>query len=59
LKQCDDKSENKITDLATGKKRKVYTKFVFIGAGGGSATLEKSRCPKEMVLWFSCKWTMV
>ena len=40
LKQLDDKTWRiKVTDLATGKKRKVYTKFVFIGAGGGSLPL--------------------
>jgi malate dehydrogenase (quinone) len=37
LKQREDKLWRiKITDLATGIKRKAYTKFVFIGAGGGS-----------------------
>jgi len=37
----------KIRDLATGKSRKVYTRFVFIGAGGGSLTLlEKSGIPE-------------
>ena len=40
LKQLEDKTWRiKVTDLATGKKRKVYTKFVFIGAGGGSLPL--------------------
>lgn len=40
LKQREDKSWRiKITDLATGQIRKVYTKFVFIGAGGGSLPL--------------------
>ena len=40
LKQREDKSWRiKITDLATGQKRKAYTKFVFIGAGGGSLPL--------------------
>ncbi|KFF16728.1 malate:quinone oxidoreductase [Flavobacterium hydatis] len=40
LKQREDKSWRiKITDLATGQTRKVYTKFVFIGAGGGSLPL--------------------
>jgi malate dehydrogenase (quinone) len=29
----------KVKDLATGDKRKVYTKFLFIGAGGGSLPL--------------------
>ncbi|MBK0368378.1 malate:quinone oxidoreductase [Flavobacterium agrisoli] len=40
LKQRDDKSWRiKINDLTTGQKRKAYTKFVFIGAGGGSLPL--------------------
>jgi malate dehydrogenase (quinone) len=45
----------KITDLATGIKRKAYTKFVFIGAGGGSLPLlEKANVQKERLWWFSC-----
>ncbi|MES2575425.1 MAG: malate:quinone oxidoreductase [Bacteroidota bacterium] len=37
----------KITDLETGQKTKVYTKFVFIGAGGGSLPLlEKANIPE-------------
>ena len=45
LKQTEDKRWRiKITDLATGQKRKAYTKFVFIGAGGGSLPLlEKAK----------------
>ena len=40
LKQRDDKSWRiKITDLASGHKKKTYPKFVFIGAGGGSLPL--------------------
>jgi len=40
LKQRDDKSWRiKITDLASGQKKKAYPKFVFIGAGGGSLPL--------------------
>lgn len=40
LKQRDDKSWRiKITDLASGQKKKTYPKFVFIGAGGGSLPL--------------------
>lgn len=40
MRQREDKSWRiKITDLATGQKKKVYTKFVFIGAGGGSLPL--------------------
>lgn len=48
LKQRDDKSWRiKITDLATGQKKKAYTKFVFIGAGGGSLPLlEKADVPE-------------
>ncbi|WP_366184503.1 malate:quinone oxidoreductase [Flavobacterium ovatum] len=48
LKQRDDKSWRiKITDLSTGQKRKAYTKFVFIGAGGGSLPLlEKANIPE-------------
>lgn len=48
LKQRDDKLWRiKITDLATGIKRKAYTKFVFIGAGGGSLPLlEKANVPE-------------
>jgi malate dehydrogenase (quinone) len=48
LKQQEDKSWRiKITDLASGQKKKVYTKFVFIGAGGGSLPLlEKANVPE-------------
>ena len=48
LKQREDKSGRiKITDLATGQKKKAYTKFVFIGAGGGSLPLlEKADVPE-------------
>jgi malate dehydrogenase (quinone) len=48
LKQREDKSWRiKITDLASGQKRKAYTKFVFIGAGGGSLPLlEKADVPE-------------
>jgi malate dehydrogenase (quinone) len=50
LKQRKDKTWRKITDLATGQKRKC-TKFVFIGAGGGSLPLlEKQMFQKEKVL---------
>jgi hypothetical protein len=34
LKQRDDKSENKITDLANYQKKSIY-QICFIGAGGG------------------------
>jgi malate dehydrogenase (quinone) len=48
LKQREDKSWRiKITDLGTGGTRKAYTKFVFIGAGGGSLPLlEKADIPE-------------
>jgi malate dehydrogenase (quinone) len=48
LKQREDKCWRiKITDLASGQKKKVYTKFVFIGAGGGSLPLlEKANVPE-------------
>ncbi|MEO8254732.1 MAG: malate:quinone oxidoreductase [Flavobacterium sp.] len=48
LRQLEDKSWRiKITDLGTGEKRKAYTKFVFIGAGGGSLPLlEKANIPE-------------
>lgn len=37
----------KIKDLATGDKKRVYGKFVFIGAGGGSLhLLEKANIPE-------------
>lgn len=48
LKQREDKTWRiKITDLITEQKKKVYTKFVFIGAGGGSLPLlEKANVPE-------------
>jgi malate dehydrogenase (quinone) len=48
MKQLDDKTWRiKIKDLATGQKKKVYTQFVFIGAGGGSLPLlEKADVPE-------------
>ena len=48
LKQREDKSWRiKITDMASGQKRKAYSKFVFIGAGGGSLPLlEKASVPE-------------
>jgi malate dehydrogenase (quinone) len=37
----------KVTDLTTDEKKKVFTKFVFIGAGGGSLPLlEKANVPE-------------
>ncbi|HEX8576811.1 MAG TPA: malate:quinone oxidoreductase, partial [Flavobacterium sp.] len=49
LKQSSSNGDWKIEvkDLATGEKRKTRTKFVFIGAGGGSLPLlEKSGIPE-------------
>jgi malate dehydrogenase (quinone) len=48
MKQRDDKTWRiKVTDLTSRKKRKVYTNFVFIGAGGGSLPLlEKANVPE-------------
>ena len=39
--------DSKNQDLETGKRSKVHTRFIFIGAGGGSLTLlEKSDIPE-------------
>lgn len=48
LRQREDKSWRiKITNLSDGTIRKAYTKFVFIGAGGGSLPLlEKADIPE-------------
>lgn len=48
MRQREDKSWRiKVTDLATGEKIKVYSKFVFIGAGGGSLPLlNKANVPE-------------
>lgn len=48
LRQREDKSWRiKIKNLANGQIRKAYTKFVFIGAGGGSLPLlEKADVPE-------------
>lgn len=47
LKKKEDKWRIKITDLATGTKKKIFTPFVFIGAGGGSLLLlEKANIPE-------------
>jgi hypothetical protein len=35
--------ENKITDLATGQKKKSIYQIVFIGAGGGSVHIRKKQ----------------
>jgi malate dehydrogenase (quinone) len=54
LKQRKDKTWRIVLLIwLQAKKRKVYTKFVFIGAGGGSLPLlEKQMFQKEKVLWF-------
>lgn len=45
--ESDERWRIKIKDRLTGVKRKVYSKFVFIGAGGGSLPLlEKSGIPE-------------
>ena len=48
LKKHDDgKWRIKVKDIATGEKKKIYTPFVFIGAGGGSLLLlEKANIPE-------------
>lgn len=46
-KEEDGRWRIKVKDRLTGDKRKVFTKFVFIGAGGGSLPLlEKSDIPE-------------
>jgi L-2-hydroxyglutarate oxidase LhgO len=53
------KMEIKVTDLSSSQKKKIYTKFVFIGAGGGSLPLlEKQMFLKEKDMVVSCKWAM-
>ena len=48
IKKRDDGSWRlKVTDLSSNQKKKIYTKFVFIGAGGGSLPLlEKADVPE-------------
>ncbi|WP_310555665.1 malate:quinone oxidoreductase [Flavobacterium sp.] len=48
LKKRDDgKWRIKVKDIATGEKKKIYTPFTFIGAGGGSLLLlEKANIPE-------------
>ncbi|WP_395075746.1 malate:quinone oxidoreductase [Flavobacterium sp.] len=48
LKKHDDgKWRIKVKDIASGEKKKVYTPFTFIGAGGGSLLLlEKANIPE-------------
>lgn len=46
-KRKDGKWRIKVKDLDSGEKKKVYTPFVFIGAGGGSLLLlEKANIPE-------------
>jgi malate dehydrogenase (quinone) len=46
-KREDGRWRLKVTDLSSGQKKKIYTKFVFIGAGGGSLPLlEKADVPE-------------
>jgi malate dehydrogenase (quinone) len=46
-KKDDNKWRLKIKDLTTGEKKRIYTPFVFIGAGGGSLLLlEKANIPE-------------
>jgi malate dehydrogenase (quinone) len=46
-KKEDGKWRIKIKDVTTGEKKRVYTPFVFIGAGGGSLLLlEKANIPE-------------
>ncbi|MBP9794332.1 MAG: malate:quinone oxidoreductase, partial [Flavobacterium sp.] len=47
LKKKENFWRIKVTDLATGDKKRVLTPFVFIGAGGGSLLLlEKANIPE-------------
>jgi malate dehydrogenase (quinone) len=46
-KRDDGRWRLKVTDLSSNQKKKIYTKFVFIGAGGGSLPLlEKADVPE-------------
>ncbi|WP_309609704.1 malate:quinone oxidoreductase [Flavobacterium sp.] len=46
-KREDGKWRIKVKDIASGEKKKVYTPFTFIGAGGGSLLLlEKANIPE-------------
>lgn len=47
LKKKEDLWRLKVTDLATGDKKRIFTPFTFIGAGGGSLLLlEKANIPE-------------
>jgi L-2-hydroxyglutarate oxidase LhgO len=58
LKQRKDKTWRIKLLIWLQAKRKVYTKFVFIGAGGSLPLLEKQMFQKERFWRFSRKWTM-
>lgn len=46
-KRVDGKWRVKVTDVTSGAKKKIFTPFVFIGAGGGSLLLlEKANIPE-------------
>ena len=48
IKQDDGRWKVKVKDMATGEKMIVYSRFVFIGAGGGSlALLQDSDIPES------------
>ncbi|MES2810929.1 MAG: malate:quinone oxidoreductase [Bacteroidota bacterium] len=47
LKKKEGKWRIKVKNLTTGEKKRIYTPFVFIGAGGGSLLLlEKAKIPE-------------
>jgi malate dehydrogenase (quinone) len=47
LKKKENQWRIKVTDLTTNTKKRIYTPFVFIGAGGGSLLLlEKANIPE-------------
>jgi len=47
LKRKEGKWRIKVKDLTTGEKKRIFTPFVFIGAGGGSLLLlEKAKIPE-------------
>ncbi|RXR17253.1 malate:quinone oxidoreductase [Flavobacterium amnicola] len=47
LKKKENLWRIKVTDLASGEKKRIFTPFVFIGAGGGSLLLlEKANIPE-------------
>jgi malate dehydrogenase (quinone) len=58
LKQRKDKTWRIKYWFGYRPKKKSYTKFVFIGAGGGSLPLLKKMFQKERFWRFPRKWTM-